>query len=69
MKSGEVRVGTSGRGTSDTRKACMRSGRRKAHHHLMVVTYADLRPGTDYHIRIAGVNGAGQVSWNDFVVE
>lgn len=34
---------------------------RKAHHYLMSLTYTGLRPGMDYHIRIAGVSSVGQV--------
>lgn len=36
--------------------------RRKAHHHLMSLTYSGLRPGIDYHIRVAGISSVGQVS-------
>lgn len=43
------------------RKADLRSCRRKAHHHFMAVTCSDLKPGINYHLRIAGINRVGQV--------
>lgn len=35
--------------------------RRKAHHYLMSLTHSGLKPGMDYHIRVAGVSSVGQV--------
>ncbi|CAM9348828.1 unnamed protein product [Scytosiphon promiscuus] len=33
---------------------------RKAHHYLMSLTYNGLKPGIDYHIRVAGVSSVGK---------
>lgn len=42
-------------------KSQQRKIKRKPHHHLMLVTYTGLQPGTDYHLRVAGINSVGQV--------
>lgn len=41
--------------------------RRLPHHQLMVVTYKNLQPGIHNQLRVAGVNGVGQVGVNGCV--